>query len=203
MVGWYAAGRDPRLPTATTPPAPDGPRLRLDARIRTVWCRSVRSHRGFALAGLLACLGTAGTVAGQGMAGGLTLALAAMTALHANATVRIDEHGVTVSQTLLRRALITLPYAHIERATAVPSPAGLPRRAYGVVADGPVFGYRARADGPALRLDVAGGRACVLTVDHPETASALINARLDGVPKGARGAGRDDEATGEPGALQR
>ncbi|MUN38907.1 hypothetical protein [Actinomadura litoris] len=181
-VGWVLAGGDPDLPTATVRPGPEAPRITLAPHQRTAWCRSVVSHRTFAVAGVLAGLGLLGVFTMPGIAGVLTVILAALLASHATVTVRVDQRGVTLAQSIPRRALIMVPFHHIEHATAAPSPAGLPRGAYGVVADGTVFGYRSRASGPALRLTLSGGRECVFTVEDPETAAALINTRLDDLP---------------------
>jgi hypothetical protein len=181
-LGWVLAGRDPALPVAVavTGPGQDAPRLFAQGPgMRVIWCRPVSSRRALALAALLAVGGTFGALTGLGVVGALAIALAVVVALHAEAVVRIDPNGIAVTQPLLRRSLIALPYDRIEGAKAMPSPAGLPRRAYGFVADGPVFGYRSRPKGPALALAVAGGRECVLTVDDPETAAALINTRID------------------------
>jgi hypothetical protein len=181
-VGWALAGPDPDLPTATLRPGQNAPRMELAPHQRAIWCRSVVSRRAFALVVPLAALGVVETFATPGIVGVLAVILAALVASHATVTVRIDQEGVTVVQPIPRRALIAVPFHHIEHAAAAAAPAGLPRGAYGVVAAGPVFGYRSRPSGPALRLALTGGRECVLTVDDPGTAAALINTRLDDRP---------------------
>lgn len=178
VLGWFLAGADPALPVATAPPEPDKPRLSLSPRTRAMWCRHVRSDRGLAVAVVLAGLGLAGVLTAAdtlGIAATLALVLALFLAAQSWASVRVDGRGVTVTQPLLGRALIAVEHANVQHATSLPQPAELPRSGYGVVAAGAVFGYRTRRTGPALRLDLAGGLRCVITVDDPHTAAALVN----------------------------
>lgn len=182
VLGWLLAGPDPTLPRVTTPPGPVEPRLSLPPHARAMWHRHVRSGRGLTVAALTAALGLAGIfTAGStvGTVGALALALAVFLAAQSYASVRVDQHGIVVAQPFLRRTLIAVPYQHIHQAAPVPAPIELPRHCYGAVAAGAVFGYRARPSGPALRLAVAGGWTCVVTVDDPHTAAALINTQLD------------------------
>jgi hypothetical protein len=181
-LGWLLAGPDPTLPRVATPPDPIEPRLSLPPHARAMWHRQVRSDRGLTVAALTAALGLAGMVTAAstvGTVGALALVVAAFLAAQSCASVRVDQHGIVVAQPFLRRTLIAVPYQHIHQATAVTEPTELPRHGYGAVAAGTVFGYRARPSGPALRLAVAGGWTCVVTVDDPHTAAALINTQLD------------------------
>jgi hypothetical protein len=179
-LGWLLAGRDQAPADATIGPGPDAPRLDLHPQQRAMWYRSVFSRQAFATAGLLAvAAAVALTTDGLGVVGVLAAAAAVGVALQASVRIRVDRQAVTVTQALLGRALITLPYRKIEQAYAHPSATGLPAGSYGVVAAGPVFGYRARDDGSALRLHLADGRDCILTVDDATTAAALVNTYLD------------------------
>jgi hypothetical protein len=179
-LGWILAGRDPVPADASTGPAPDAPRLDLRPQQRAMWYRSVSSRHAFGIAGLLAVAAAVGlSTEGLGAVGALAAAAAAGVALQASVRVRVDRQAVTVTQPLLGRALITLPYRQIQQAYAHQTVTGLPARAYGVVAAGPVFGYRSRRTGSALRLHLADGRDCILTVDDATTAAALVNTYLD------------------------
>lgn len=171
-AGWLLAGPGPDLPVAS----PGSPLA--DPGHRTVWCRSVRSRRGLAAAALLVLLAGAAVLGNAIVVSAVGVIAAVVTALHTTVTIRVDPLGLRVNQVLLRRTLLAVPYDRMVRADAETTPAGLPRGDYGLVAAGPVFGYRARPHGPALRVELAGGRACVITVDDPGTAAALINSRL-------------------------
>jgi hypothetical protein len=145
-----------------------------------MWYRSVSSRHVFATAGLLAVAAGFGlSTEGLGVVGALAAAAAAGMALQASVRVRVDQQAVTVTQPLLGRDLIALPHRQIQQAYAQPAVTGLPSHAYGVVAAGPVFGYRSRRTGPTLRLHLADGRDCIITVDDATTAAALVNTYLD------------------------
>jgi hypothetical protein len=152
-----------------------------------MWCHAVWSPRVLACALPLAAVTVAevvidglGHVEGLGLVAGLHAVAAVALVLHARVLVLIDSRRVTVLQPFLQRALLTVPLRHITQASSEPRVPGAFRRGdYGVVAAGPVFGYRSRATGPALRLHLADGRTCVLTVDDAATAAALVNAHLD------------------------
>jgi hypothetical protein len=180
VMGWVLAGREPSLPDARSGPQPSAPRLDLRPPQRAMWCRTVTSPHTAVTAGAMAVAAVVGmSISGLGVVAVLVAAAAAGFGLQASVLVRVSEQAVTVTQPLLGRALITLPYRHIEEAYVEQSPSGLPAPGFGLVADGPVFGYRSRLTGPALRLRLADRRDCILTVDDAITAAALINTYLD------------------------
>lgn len=189
-VGWALAGRDVAPADTRARPDPAAPRLDLGPHERAMWCRTVASRRTFAEPALLVVASAVALVsAGPGVVVVLFAGAAVGLALHAWVRVRVDAHGVTVSQPLLRRALVALPYRQIVQASADDHlPVGFPRGTYGVVAAGTHFGYRSRPAGPTVRLQLADGLACVLTVDDAATAAALVNTYLDRLrtPEAAR-----------------
>ncbi|GAA3865813.1 hypothetical protein GCM10022243_34920 [Saccharothrix violaceirubra] len=177
VCGWVLTGRDPAPVDATSGPTPDAPRLTLRGGQRAMWYRTAYTPYVFATTALLAVAAAAALATpGLGVVGVLGVAAAIGAALQSRVAVRVGDQGVTVTQPLLRRTVLALPLRHIEQAYVEYSS---PLADYGLVADGPVFGWRSRSTGPVLRLRLADRRDCVLTVDDATTAAALVNTCLD------------------------